>query len=51
MGAMRMSRRLVVLALVAAGALVAGGCGGSDKPRSIKVVIAEYSKDHTRPFF
>src|SRR4026208_770149 len=46
---MRMSRRLVVLALVAAGALVAGGCGGSDKPRSIKVVIAEYSKGHPRP--
>ncbi|HEX7215718.1 MAG TPA: extracellular solute-binding protein, partial [Methylomirabilota bacterium] len=46
-----MSRRLVVLALIAAGALVAGGCGGSDKPKSIKVVIAEYSKDHTRPFW
>jgi multiple sugar transport system substrate-binding protein len=51
MGAMKMSRRLVVLALVIAGALVAGGCGGSDKPKSIKVVIAEYSKDHTRPFW
>ncbi|HEY7254081.1 MAG TPA: extracellular solute-binding protein [Methylomirabilota bacterium] len=48
---MKMSRRLVVLALVIAGALVAGGCGGSDKPKSIKVVIAEYSKDHTRPFW
>jgi multiple sugar transport system substrate-binding protein len=51
MGAMRMSRRLLVLALLATGAFVAGGCGGSDKPKSIKVVIAEYSKDHTRPFW
>jgi multiple sugar transport system substrate-binding protein len=52
MGAMTMSRRrLAVLALLSAGALVAGGCGGSDKPKSIKVVIAEYSKDHTRPFW
>ena len=52
MGAMTIGRRhVVVLALLAVGALVAGGCGGSDKPRSIKVVIAEYSKDHTRPFW
>jgi multiple sugar transport system substrate-binding protein len=52
MGAMTIGRRrLVVLALLGAGAFAAGGCGGSDKPRSIKVVIAEYSKDHTRPFW
>ncbi|HEY7041999.1 MAG TPA: extracellular solute-binding protein [Methylomirabilota bacterium] len=44
-------RGFVVLALLGVGALAAGGCGGSDKPKSIKVVIAEYSKDHTRPFW
>jgi multiple sugar transport system substrate-binding protein len=51
MGAMTMSCRLVVLVLLSVSALVAGGCGGPDKPKSIKVVIAEYSKDHTRPFW
>ena len=44
-------RRLLLLVLLAAGILIAGGCGGGDRPKSIKVVIAEYSKDHTRPFW
>jgi len=48
-----MSRRLVLLACGAAAVLLLGGCGdrGGGKPSSIKVVIAEYSKDHTRPFW
>jgi multiple sugar transport system substrate-binding protein len=47
-----MTRRgLLALVLVGAAALVHGGCGGGDKPKSIKVVIAEYSRDHTRPFW
>jgi multiple sugar transport system substrate-binding protein len=52
MGAMTTSRRrFVTLVLLSAAVLAAEGCGGSDKPKSIKVVIAEYSKDHTRPFW
>ena len=31
--------------------LGAAACGDGGKARSIKVVIAEYSKDHTRPFW
>ncbi len=31
--------------------LLAAGCGDAGKAKSIKVVIAEYSKDHTRPFW
>lgn len=47
-----MTRRgLLALVLLGAAALVPGGCGGGDKPKSIKVVIAEYSRDHTRPFW
>src|SRR5215467_4517585 len=38
-----------VLTMTALLALTA--CSDSGKPRSIKVVIAEYSKDHTRPFW
>jgi multiple sugar transport system substrate-binding protein len=46
-----MTRRgLLALALLGVAALVPGGCGG-DKPQSIKVVIAEYSRDHTRAFW
>jgi multiple sugar transport system substrate-binding protein len=46
-----MTRRgLLALVLLGAAALVPGGCGG-DKPKSIKVVIAEYSRDHTRAFW
>ena len=46
-----MTRRgLLALVLLGAAALVPAGCGG-DKPKSIKVVIAEYSRDHTRPFW
>jgi len=39
----------VLLGVVALLALTA--CSDSGKPRSIKVVIAEYSKDHTRAFW
>ncbi len=46
-----MTRRgLLAFVLLGAAALVPGGCGG-DKPKSIKVVIAEYSRDHTRAFW
>jgi len=45
-------RRVLVLGLCGAAALLgAVACGESSRPRSIKVVIAEYSKDHTRPFW
>jgi multiple sugar transport system substrate-binding protein len=44
-------RSLLALLLLGAAALVPGGCGGGDDPRTIKVVIAEYSRDHTRPFW
>src|SRR5690242_1569730 len=51
MGSMT-SRRLPVLALLCAIAMLASACGGGDgKPGAIKVVIAEYSRDHTRPFW
>ncbi len=47
-----MTRRgLLTLMLLGAAALGQGGCGDGDEPRSIKVVIAEYSRDHTRPFW
>jgi len=45
-----MTRRGLLALLLGVVALVQGGCGG-DKPKSIKVVIAEYSRDHTRPFW
>jgi multiple sugar transport system substrate-binding protein len=45
-----MTRRGLLALLLGAVALVQGGCGG-DAPKSIKVVIAEYSRDHTRPFW
>jgi multiple sugar transport system substrate-binding protein len=48
MGAMT-RRDLLALVVAGAAALVGSGCG--DQPRSIKVVIAEYSRDHTRPFW
>jgi len=45
-----MIRRFAALALIAAAtALGFAACGGSGQ--SIKVVIADYSKDHTRPFW
>src|SRR5215475_7578290 len=45
-------RRLLSSALLCVATLLAlTACGDSGKPRSIKVVIAEYSKDHTRPFW
>src|SRR6266536_6480705 len=48
-----MTRRgLLALALPGVLALLGlTACGDGGKPRSIKVVIAEYSKDHTRPFW
>src|SRR3989454_493248 len=48
-----MTRRgLLTLALLSVVALLGPlACGDGGKPRSIKVVIAEYSKDHTRPFW
>jgi multiple sugar transport system substrate-binding protein len=39
------------MTVVALLGLTACGDGSGAKPRSIKVVIAEYSKDHTRPFW
>src|SRR5438445_9469919 len=51
MGSMT-SRRLLVLALLCAIAAAGSACGrGESKPATIKVVIAEYSRDHTRPFW
>jgi multiple sugar transport system substrate-binding protein len=45
-------RRVLSLLLLATVALAPGACGQDPGPaRSIKVVIAEYSKDHTRPFW
>jgi multiple sugar transport system substrate-binding protein len=44
-------RRLLAFVLLAATALASSGCGDGGKPGSIKVVIAEYSRDHTRPFW
>jgi multiple sugar transport system substrate-binding protein len=44
-------RSLLVLLVLGAAALAAGGCGDGTQPKSIKVVIAEYSRDHTRPFW
>ena len=47
-----MTRRgLLVLLVLGAAALAVGGCGDGAQPKSIKVVIAEYSRDHTRPFW
>jgi len=45
-----MTRRGLLALLLGVVPLVQGGCGG-DAPKSIKVVIAEYSRDHTRPFW
>ncbi len=46
-----MTRRgFLALVVLGVAAFAPGGCGG-DKPQSIKVVIAEYSRDHTRPFW
>jgi len=42
---------LALLSVVALLGLTACGDSSGGKPRSIKVVIAEYSKDHTRPFW
>ena len=50
MGSMK-RRGLLALLVLGAAALATGGCGDRDQPRSIKVVIAEYSRDHTRPFW
>jgi len=50
MGPMR-TRRPLVLVLLCVAALLSSACGDGGKAKSIKVVIAEYSKDHTRPFW
>src|SRR5882724_1309741 len=42
---------LALLSVVALLGLTACGDSSGGKPPSIKVVIAEYSKDHTRPFW
>ena len=48
-----MTRRwlLARVLLTVAALLGAAACGDGGKSRAIKVVIAEYSKDHTRPFW
>jgi multiple sugar transport system substrate-binding protein len=47
-----MTRRgLLALVLLGATALASGGCGDGGGAGAIKVVIAEYSRDHTRPFW
>ena len=47
-----MTRRRLVLGMLVSvvAALGLSACGGGDKP-AIKVVIADYSKDHTGPFW
>ena len=44
-----MRRRLLALAMLGVAVLLPSGCGRGSQP--IKVVIAEYSKDHTRAFW
>jgi multiple sugar transport system substrate-binding protein len=44
-------RRPLALVLLCLAALLSSACGDRGKAKSIKVVIAEYSKDHTRPFW
>jgi multiple sugar transport system substrate-binding protein len=48
-----MMRRRLFVAFLWLGALttLVTACGDGGKAKSIKVVIAEYSKDHTRPFW
>lgn len=46
-----MSRRPALLILVALAVVLAVACGRGGGGPSITVVIAEYSKDHTRPFW
>ena len=48
-----MTRRRLLTHLVWLGVVAAcvSACGDGGKAKSIKVVIAEYSKDHTRPFW
>jgi len=57
-----MRRHLTILGLLGAAVLVWAGCerssapkdtagGGGSAVKSIKVVIADYSKDHTKPFW
>jgi multiple sugar transport system substrate-binding protein len=49
---MALRRPLVpLLGLAACLALIFVGCGGSGGGNSLKVVIADYSKDHTKPFW
>jgi multiple sugar transport system substrate-binding protein len=48
-----MTRRDFLVRAILAGAVAPAlaACGGSDPAKTIKVVIAEYSKDHTRLFW
>jgi multiple sugar transport system substrate-binding protein len=48
----RLPLRALLSALLCAVVGLTSACGAGDgKPASIKVVIAEYSRDHTRPFW
>ena len=44
-------RRMLVLTVSAVAMALVSACGGSGGGQSITVVIAEYSKDHTKPFW
>ena len=44
-------RRMLVLTVSAVAMALVSACGGSGGGQAITVVIAEYSKDHTKPFW
>jgi multiple sugar transport system substrate-binding protein len=44
-------RRMLVLTVSAVAMALLSACGGSGGGQAITVVIAEYSKDHTKPFW
>ena len=44
-------RRMLVLTVSALTMALVSACGGSGGGQAITVVIAEYSKDHTKPFW
>ena len=51
MGQMVRRRLLVSLIWLGVVAALLPACGDGAKTKSIKVVIAEYSRDYTRPFW